>query len=1115
MRKQLLSCAAALVSLFMPTMSQASSSLTPRGNNADGFSSDATTSTTTKSNGEFASSSSTSTSFKLVGVQYSPLQSLVSFSATDPTTTTQEHEDAYGYLRQGSVSAFDGSTLYVFSPRTNNYGELYKLSYSTYTYDGSAWALNSTKELTADYSNYPNAMAYDPATGNLYGYRNGMPSTFYSIDKETGAMSQVSTANYFFTSLAFDMNGTGYAFDFDSQLQRVNVQDGSVTVLGATGQSFSDKQPTYIDATTGTMYWVLSTSKVSALYTTDLTTGAGTKVGDLPEGTKLSDIFGIGSSTSQDAQVPDACQNLTVTYATAGSTTATFKATAPTLSFDKATPLSSKVNLLFYVDDAADAVATLSDVAPGTEVSTNYTFPTEGEHKVKVLAANGNGNGPTKTVTTYAGYDAPKAPSDVYLSVAADGTYHLSWTAPTEGVHGGAVDAASFKYTVTQYPAGEKVTETTGTSYEGQFTSTQFADYYFGVKATSGAKEGEEGLSNHVTHGNYAEIPYYDDFSNSDTYGTYTIVNTNNDATWEFGTANTGDQAAIYNGSSCTSAADDYLILPPMQIVKGATYTVTFNVASAFNQDTGNTIDVLLLKDNANPQGTRDKVGTYENIPDYTAGISEQTFTYTAKESGVFNFAFYCRSQAKHKVNLFDVYINGTNFPDAPNDVTNYKVAAADKGEHKVTVTFNAPTKDSQGHDLSSLSHIRLFRDNSKTALYEWSNPTPGAAYSYTDETVAEGLHSYKAVVTSDNGSSNGASQTVLVGQDVPGAPSNLKVTQDGDDFVLTWTAPSTSVNGLYVDYDNLTYAIYYEYGLMETPSLYTSDVKGCTARVPKSVFDAYASAHQILIDFMVLAQSENGAGSPAYATTIYGKNYTVPFTESFENGYNDTDPWSVTSVSDNYASCWTMIAGTNSKKPMDVDAADGDNGMAMFYQNSSDGYEARLLSPQISVADADAPVLSFYLYHYKANAAMDNSVQVELQYAGSDNFVALSEPISVYGEAGWQEHKFSLANVENDCFRLSFRGKAAKLSPIFMDKVQILDDKGYNALKGVNGATNGVSVANGGIVIEGQGAPYSVFTTTGALVAQGKAEGKQAIRLHAGLYLVKVNGTTTKCVVK
>lgn len=1115
MRKKLLSCAAALVCLFMPTVAQAATHLTLEANEANGFSTNATTTTSQQAEYQQAPTSKASSTFKLVGVAYQPLQSLVSFSATDPTTTTTEYEDAYGYLRQGSVSAFDGSTLYVFSPRTNNYGELYKLSFSTYTYDGSTWTLKDTRELTAAYTSYPNAMAYDPSTGNLYGYRNGMPSTFYTIDKETGAMTQVSTTDHFFTSLAFDMSGTAYAFDFDSQLQRVDVQDGTVTVLGATGQSFTDKQPTYIDASTGVMYWVLSTSKVSALYTTDLTTGAGTKVADLPDGTKLSDLFGVGSSTSQDEQVPDGCQDLTVTYATPGSLQATFKATAPTLSYDKATPLSGKVSLSFFVDDATDAVATLSDVTPGAEVSTSYTFPTEGEHKVKVLAANGNGNGPTKTVNTYAGYDAPKAPSDVTLNVDAKGAYSLSWSAPTEGVHGGAVDAANLKYTVTQYPAGEKVTETTATSYQGQLTSSLFADYYFGVKATAGANEGEEGLSNHATFGDYAEIPYYDDFSNSDTYGTYTIVNTNNDATWEFGTANTGDKAAIYNGSSCTSAADDYLILPPMQIVKGATYTVTFTAASAFNQDTGNTLDVLLLKDGSNPQGTRDKVGTYENIPDYTSGISEQTYTYTAKESGVFRFAFYCRSQAKHKVNLFSVYIHGNNFPYAPNEVTNYSVKAADKGEHKVTVTFNAPTKDSQGNDLSTLSHIRLYRDNSKTPLYEWADPTPGAAYSYTDETVAEGVHSYKTVVTSENGSSNGSTQTVLVGQDVPGAPSDLKVTQEGSDFVLTWTAPSTSLNGGYVDYDNLTYAIYYEYGLMETPALYTSDVKGCTARVPKSVFDAYASGHQILIDFIVLAQSENGAGNPAYATTVYGKSYDVPFAESFENGYNETDPWSVMSVGANYASCWTMIAGTNSKKPMDVDPADDDNGMAMFYQNDSDGYEGRLLSPQVSVSEADVPVLSFYLYHYKANSAMDNSLQIELQYAGSDDFVTLSEPISVYGDAGWQEHKVALTNVENDCFRISFRGKAAKLSPIFLDNVQVTDDKGYNALKGVHGAQNGVNVVDGGIVLDGQGASYSVFTTTGALVAQGKATGKQAVRLHSGMYLVKMNGATTKCVVK
>ena len=124
-------------------------------------------------------------------------------------------------------------------------------------------------------------------------------------------------------------------------------------------------------------------------------------------------------------------------------------------------------------------------------------------------------------------------------------------------------------YVITQYPEGKEVGQTKKLAFNGTVTSHSFSDYYFGVKAVVNGKTGEEGLSNHATHGDFADIPYYDDFSNTDTHGTYTIVNTRDDATWEFKNSNIGGMAAIYDGSQCNNVADDYLILPPMNISKG------------------------------------------------------------------------------------------------------------------------------------------------------------------------------------------------------------------------------------------------------------------------------------------------------------------------------------------------------------------------------------------------------------------------------------------------------------------------------------------------------------------------------------------------------------------
>lgn len=1052
--------------------------------------------------------------FKLYGLQYSPQQSLVSFDPATPGTTTTEFEDGttgVTYFRQGAVSAFDGKNLYIYTPKTSDWG-LSSLKYSVYTLDGTEWKITKELSLEADYSKYPNRMAYDPATGEIYGYRNGSPSAIYKIDRETGAMTWVCNMNGFLQSLAFDKDGNGFGFDFDSNLNKLNLSDGSLTTVGATGQSIGDQQPTYINAQTNTLYWVSNSTQQAKLYTVDLATGAASEVGEMPSDTKYFGIFGIGSAVAADKQAPDVCQDLTVSYATPGSLTATVTATAPVLAFDKQTSLVGKVAVKFYADDSTEPFKTVENVAAGGQATAEYTFADAGNHKVKAVAANDNGDGPAKTVYTFAGFDQPKAPQNITLDIASNGKYTLTWDAPTEGINGGAIDNNNIKYVVTQYPS-KQVTETTENRVTGTIENKAFAAYQFGVKAVCGDQTGEEGFSNSATYGDYAEVPYYDDFKDANTFGTYTIANVNeDDATWEVKKANTGDMAAIYDGSQCNATADDYFVLPPMKIAKGATYTVTFNAASAFGQDYGNHIDVVLLKNPADIAAGKVKIGSFENIPDYTGGISEKTFDYTATEDGVAYFAFYCRSTAKRKVTIYDIQITGRDFANAPADVSDLKAVAGSNGAHTVSISFKAPLKDAQNNDLAKINHIKVYRDGGKSAVKTFADVAPGETCEYLDEDVTAGKHTYTVLAITEDGASNGSNAYVFVGQGIPATPTDFNVKEEEDCFVLTWTAPTTSTDGNYIDFDHLKYAVYYQYGLMENPSLLNGEVSGCELRVPKSMFDDYASAHQILISFMLMAQTENGYSDVQTTDIVYGPDYELPFKESFENGYALSEPWGVLSVSDVYANSWFMIAGNNSSKPMEVDPQDGDNGMAMFYQNEVNGYESRLLTPRVTTGTAQHPILSFYVYHYNTSGAQNSSVQVELKFTDNDDFVAVGEPISVFGENGWQQHKINLADVEDNEYRIVFRAKADKMQPIFIDNI-VLEDDITSAIQNLNASQANVAAGKGCITIS-TGAQYAIYTADGTQVAGGKSEGEK-LNLAPGVYIVKVNGTTTKQVVR
>lgn len=1040
------------------------------------------------------------------------------FKAEAPLTLSEVFSDNdYGYFSERIVSAYGDGHLFFFQPRINNSGELWKLRFVTYNLDGEQWSYGDNTELECSYENYPHFMTYDPQTKTLYGVRNGMPAYLYTIDQQTGAMTTAAQLDTYYNMMATDAFGVTYATDYNGYLYKVDLTTGRGTLIGNTKLMPNDAMIGYVDPVTQKLYLNFSNNGKYTLYEIDTKTAQATKVDDYPDGTVVRGLIpAAGTSQGGEVQIPDVCQDLSVSFTTPGGKDALLRAVAPALAFDKETPLEGNVVLNFYVDDAEEPAVQADNVPAGAEVEAPYTFADYGMHIVRVAAENAKGTGAVRTISVFVGFDTPAAPSDINLSIDDEGKYSLTWAAPEKGVNGGDINTADMKYVVTMYPAGTELATVSETSYSGTVTGTSFADYYFGVKAVAGDLTGEEGLSNHVTYGYCVDVPYYDDFSDEATHGLYTIVNPAGDATWIFGRSNLSQgKAAIYDGMQCASAASDYFILPPMELVEGATYTVTFKAAGGFNQNYGNHLKVLLMRNGTNPEtATLTELGSLTNMDDYTGGVPERSFSFVADESTVGCFAFYCSSEANRKVYLYDVSVTAAGYPDAPEEVTDLIVMEGRNGEHKATISFTAPSKDVHGDPLTEIRHISIFREDVKLAIGTLHGVQPGEQCEYVDEDVSAGTHTYRVVVFTDGGSSDGVSRSVLIGEDIPAAPKGLTVTEEENDFLLEWTAPSTSMNGGYVDYANLTYNIYFSYGLMEYPETYVTGVKGCQYRVPKSVFDDYASGHQILISFIVQGQSEGGSGDITYADIIYGKLYELPFSESFADGYLETEPWGVVSVSDAYTQSWSMIAGTNSSKPMNVDPQDGDNGMAMFYHDWNSGYEARLLTPQMTIEGKENPVLTFYVYHYPLTNADGNTIQVEVRHKDSDNFLTVGEAFSVSGERGWQEHKVSLKDIGENVFRLAFRGKADNKTPLFLDNVKIADDPttGITSL-GADGQS--IRTQHNAIVLNADGADFRIYSASGVEVASGRVAGSKTVQLAPGMYIVSLNGKVTKCAVK
>jgi hypothetical protein len=137
---------------------------------------------------------------------------------------------------------------------------------------------------------------------------------------------------------------------------------------------------------------------------------------------------------------------------------------------------------------------------------------------------------------------------------------------------------------------------------------------------------------------------------------------------------------------------------------------------------------------------------------------------------------------------------------NAPAQATNFSVTPDAAGALSVVIAWTNPDTNVDGGTLTELTDVKVYRDD--TLIHTVSTPTMGNAETYTDTDVtASGLYSYKVVGTNTNGEGLPIAETVFVGNDVPAAVTNLTLAVNNTfEAVLTWTNPTTGLNGGYFD---------------------------------------------------------------------------------------------------------------------------------------------------------------------------------------------------------------------------------------------------------------------------------------------------------------------------
>lgn len=375
-------------------------------------------------------------------------------------------------------------------------------------------------------------------------------------------------------------------------------------------------------------------------------------------------------------------------------------------------------------------------------------------------------------------------------------------------------------------------------------------------------------------------LPYSFDFSNASAFTEdWTVIDQNNDGKkWE--RASTNDAKYGYDSKNI---ANDWLISPGVNLLAGKGYKLSFKVKTASNSFAEN-LKVTL--------GNNKSVDAQENVLLDIANLKNSVYTlkeitFSVPENSVFYVGFQCYSKA----NMMGVLIDDFKLEEIlpyPAQITDLAAQAAPNGTLSATLTWTNPSKDQTGNNLSSMTQVKVYRNN--TIIATLDNQEVGKSVTWEDQAIpAAGKYDYKVVAVNENGDALGTPQVVKspwIGADIPVTVSDLTATAGENSIQILFTAPTQGKNGGWIDVSTLGYQIKRNPGQILLEENYTGNLPYTDSNIPE--IGAYS--------YIVTAQTKDGVGEPVTSNkAICGNAKLIPYSTTFDT----TDDFDIFTVID------------------------------------------------------------------------------------------------------------------------------------------------------------------------------------------------------------------------
>lgn len=833
--------------------------------------------------------------------------------------------------------------------------------------------------------------------------------------------------NEFAAGLTVAPDGTVYGLSTGGTLCTVNPSTGEYTVVGETGTESNYTSSIVYDERNSVIHYVTcAQSAKPAMYSIDPKTAQATKRYAFNRFLEFGLLYMAPLLADEDA--PAAVTGLKATFAP-GELSGTVSFTPPSTTY-VGNQGSGSIN--YTVRANGEDVASGTTAFSAQEVSVPVTMTASGFYKIEVLCSNDKGEGPVVSTDLFIGKDAPSPVQNVSLSYAS-GTLTLTWDQST-AANGGYLNQKDVTYTVTRYVNGqatEVASAMKGTKYveNRRETSDALESIYFTVAPSYAGVSAEPRASNSVNVG-YLNPPYQADLSSYATAAQLTTIDANNDGfTWchstEYGTGTYSYSFSPYG------AANDYLVLPGLQLTGGKLYIFSFKAGSKTStfveriaayvgtSATVSGLDTELL-------APTDITTMMSSTP---SGLQGDRFElrFTPKADGIYYFAIKaCSPKDKFAVSVGDISVSAPTAYTAPGPVTDLEAVPAQDGSSKVTLKFKAPKTNLMGGDLKSLDKVEIFRGSQ---LIETITPAMGESVEYTDSHSSQGNVTYTVTPWNADGVGTSASVSAYVGFSLPASCASVDA-QAGSDFgevVVSWEPVTTDVNGKPISGVTYTVARYIGNDWIAQEDNITGN--SCTLRV-LSPYDT-----QRFEKFAVYPVTDKGTGKGAVVDLVpVGAPYTMPYAESF--GLN-----TIVGVATLLGNPQWDITGDTAYE--DIKSQDGDNAFLTFVENIN-ACRGRVLTGRITVdKDAVNPVFTYYFF----GANSTPQAEFQLYVDEGDGLKPLGNPYratrGVFGE--WNRVTASMAQFKGKSIRVAIEIYSPVATAEAIDNMQLKDMPEYD----------------------------------------------------------------------